>query len=243
MASHSLILGQIFSVDNEMLDALPTYAKVIFAVLVAIAGLAITIKYSVEAIEKVRGNTHRKKTGIDGIKNHSFFSKCESWSKYKVNELYFGDDDRNKLFRAIVSSKIRVMSESALDALSNPEINDMNKQYFQTFIFKLLTDIQVKSQEEMLRKITEIYPENGSKIFELVVRHRDKGFNAFNQITDNYTERLVQIICESDLYSDNLEKYEMILDSFKSALGACFPHIEASFKGFNGDLDILVKNR
>ena len=236
-------MGQIIGVDGEFFKQLPDHAKIVFACIVAILILALATKYIIDIIDKFRTMRRRKKMDAADMKHHSFFSKCESWAKYKVNELYFGDDVRNRLFRAIISTKIQVMSEKSLDVLDNKEVECMGKPAFQNFIFKLITEIHVETEKQIRLRIIEMYPAHGSEIHELIMNHRTKGFNAFNQITDNYTERLVQIICESDLYHDNLEKYEMILDAFKSALGAAFPHIETTFKGFNGDLDEMIKKQ
>ena len=236
------VLGQI-TVDEDILNQLPTYVRIIVICAGVLFILSAGLKYGAEAFEKVRSVfTRRKKAGSDQLKNHSFFSKCESWSKYKVNELYFGDDVRNKLFRAIISTKIQVMSDNAATSLCEHDLKGLSKKGFQSHVFKLITDIHTDTQSEIREKIIEIYPRNGAQIYELVMNHEDSGFNAFNQITDNYTERLVQIICESDMYDDNYEKCEMILDAFKAALGAAFPHIESAFKGFNGELDQMVKN-
>ena len=236
-------LGQVIGVDGEFFKQLPDHAKIVFTCIVTILILALATKYVIDVVDKFRSMMRKKKMQAGDIKHHSFFSKCESWSKYKVNELHFGDDVRNKLFRAIISTKIQVMSEKAMNVLDNDAIEDMGKQCFQNFIFKLITDMHVETERQIRLRIIEMYPAHGSEIHELIMNHRTKGFNAFNQITDNYTERLVQIICESDIYCDNLEKYEMILDAFKSALGAAFPHIETTFKGFNGDLDEMTKKQ
>jgi len=233
-------LGQV-SVDGDFFVALPEYAKIIFIVLTASAILALTIKYGGEAIEKLRGLRKRRKVSSDVLNNHSFFSKCESWSKYKINELYFGDDVRNRLFRAIVGAKIDIMAVHAKELVNADGICDLSKQCFRTRVFKTITDTHTDTQEEVMRRIRSMYPERGNEIYELVINHKGKGFNAFNQITDSYTERLVHIICESDMYDDNYEKLEMILDAFKSSLGAVFPHIESAFNGFNGELDHAIK--
>jgi hypothetical protein len=232
------------SVDSDFFSQLPTHAKIIFAVIIACVLLAMAAKYTFEAMSAVKGKSRRKKTATAAtLKNHTFFTRCESWSKYKVNELYFGDDVRNKLFRTIVSSKIETMSTKIGEIIENPELNVMNKKAFQSTIFNLITNMRVETQSRIREKIVLAYPAHGVEIYELVMNHEDRGFNAFNQITDNYTERLVDIICESDIYDDNYEKMEMILDAFKAALGAAFPHIEAAFKGFNGELDQMVKSK
>lgn len=234
------ILGQV-SVDGDFFVALPPLAQIIFIVLTAAAILVLIVKYGGEAIEKIRGLRGRKKVSADALNNHSFFSKCESWSKYKINELYFGDDTRNRLFRAIVGAKIDVMAEHAKELVNSEGVRDLSKQCFRTRVFKVITDTHTGTQEEILRRIRSMYPEHSNEIYELVINHKIKGFNAFNQITDNYTERLVHIICDSDMYDDNYEKLEMILDAFKSSLGAVFPHIESAFNGFNGELDHAIK--
>lgn len=235
-------LGQI-NLNSDIFNTLPGYVKIIMIVTAILMGLGVVVKYGIDIWEKIKPANKKKELDLAQLKNHSFFSKCESWSKYKVTELYFGDDVRNRLFRTIVSIKIDVMSTKAMDMLESHDLNELNKKCFQTSVFKLLTDMYVDTQDKIRGKMIEMYPKSGNDIYELVMNHEEKGFNAFNQITDNYTERLVQIICESDMYSDNYEKYEMILDAFKAALGAAFPHIESAFKGFNGELDNLVKKK
>ena len=242
MANTLFILGQV-QFDGNFFQQLPTHAKIIIAVVTALAILAVALKYGFDAFNVIKKKNKRGKVDADSLKNHSFFTKCESWSKYKVNELYFGDDVRNRLFRAIISTKIEVMRSKAQEAIGNLEANDMSKKAFETYVFRFIMDSRAETQNRIRERITQMYPDCGIAIYELVMNHEHKGFNAFNQITDNYTERLVQIICESDMYQNNYEKGEMILDALKAALGAAFPHIEASFKGFNGELDEIIKNR
>lgn len=239
--SATLAIGQV-NVDPGLFEQLPTHAKIVFAALLAAAIGALAVKYSAEAFSAIRGKMKRRgHTNPAQLKDHSFFTRCESWSKYKVTEMYFGDEMRNKLFRTIISGKIDVTREKMAEAIGRSDLHKMNKKAFQSFVFNLIIAIRTTTQAKIRDKIIEMYPRNGLKIYELVMNHEDKGFNAFNQITDNYTERLVDIICESDIYEDNYEKMEMILDAFKAALGAAFPHIEASFKGFNGELDEITK--
>ena len=136
------------------------------------------------------------------------------------------------------------MRAKAAGAIDSLEAGNMSKKAFEAYVFRLIMESRKETQEKIRERIVEMYPTCGIDIYELVMNHEQKGFNAFNQITDNYTERLVQIICESDMYESNYEKGEMILDALKAALGAAFPHIEASFKGFNGELDeILCKKK
>lgn len=242
MTIAACVLGQV-SVDSDLFGLLPEWGKVILIIAIALLILAVVTKYTADAVKSLRGIGKKKKVDAQQLENHTFFSKCESWARYKVNELYFGDEIRNRLFRTIISTKVQVMSFKSREILNNAEMRDMTKPCFQTYMFKLLTDIHIETQQQIRNKIIEMYPIHGQDIFDLVMNHQEKGFNAFNQITDNYTERLVQIICESDLYSDNYEKYEIILDAFKSSLGAAFPHIESTFKGFNGELDAMVIKR
>ena len=229
--------------DGDMFKQLPVYVQVIILCIAVFILFAIGIKYGIDAFDKIKSSFGRKRTGMELLKQHSFFSKCESWSKYKVNELYFGDEVRNGLFRAIVGTKVRVTMQHAFDALVSNDINGMSKQAFQTFVFKMITDMHVDMRQQMRDRILELYPAHGQEICDVAINHKTKGFTAFNQITDSYTERLVATICESDLYYDNIEKYEMILDAFKSALGACFPYIESTFNGFNGELDGIIKKK
>ena len=236
------VICQVVSIDKDLINELPLVIRIIAFMAGTIFVLGAGIKYGIDAYVKTKSLFKKKKEiSVDQLKMHSFFSKCESWSTYKVNELYFGDDVRNKLFRAIISTKIEVMSNNAMTAFCKPEVKDFNKKVFQSYVFKLITDIHTNTETEIRNKIISMYPTCGNGVYELVMNHEDKGFNAFNQITDNYTERLVQIICESDMYDDNYEKCEMILDAFKASLGAAFPHIESAFKGFNGELDKLIK--
>jgi hypothetical protein len=234
------ILGQV-NVDGDFFTALPSWAKLIFIVLAAAAIIMLIAKYGSEAYERLRGMRRRNRVNTDILNNHSFFSKCDSWSKYKINELYFGDEVRNRLFRTIVGAKIEVMAAHAKDLVNSDGIGGLSKQCFRTKVFKTITEIHTSTQDEIILRLRSMYPDHYNEIYELVINHKVKGFNAFNQITDNYTERLVHIICESDMYDDNYEKLEMILDAFKSSLGAVFPHIESAFNGFNGELDHAIK--
>lgn len=240
MGGELLIILQTLGVDGEFFKQLPAFVKIIFIVLVLLAAVGIVIKYWKDAILILRGSK-KSRTSINDLKTHSFYSKCDSWSKYKVKELYFGDDIRNTMFREIVSIKISVMSQKMRETVEISDLKCMNKKMFEAIVFKMITEMHVETERRILERLVELYPKNGSDIYELVMNHEDKGFNAFNQITDNYTERLVQIICESDMYHDNYEKMDMILDAFKASLGATFPHIESTFKGFNGQLNDIIK--
>lgn len=242
MANLLVTLGQV-QFDGSFFQQLPMHAKIIIAVVTALAILAVAVKYGMDAYVAIKNRRKRGKVDADSLKNHSFFTKCESWSKYKVNELYFGDDVRNRLFRAIISTKIEVMRGKAELAIGNKDALDMSKKAFETYVFRFIMDSRSETQNKIRERIMEMYPKHGQEIYELVMNHEMKGFNAFNQITDNYTERLVHIICESDMYESNYEKGEMILDALKAALGAAFPHIEAAFKGFNGELDDILKKK
>lgn len=240
MANLLYVLGQV-SVDGTFFQQLPPHAKIIIAVVTALAILAVAVKYGMEAIAAIRRKRRRGKVDVKSLKNHSFFTKCESWARYKVNELYFGDDVRNRLFRTIVGAKIEVMAAHAKDLVNSDGIGGLSKQCFRTKVFKTIIEIRTSTQDEIILRLRSMYPDHYNEIYELVINHKVRGFNAFNQITDSYTERLVHIICESDMYDDNYEKLEMILDAFKSSLGAVFPHIESAFNGFNGELDHAIK--
>lgn len=236
------VIAQYVQVDGEFMKSLPAIAKVIFGALAAFVIFGVGFKYFADGANIFKARLIKRKIKKDVLKNHAFFNKCDAWYKYKINDLYFGDEIRNKLFRAILGAKINTMSEMAINTLESCDLRNLNKHCFSASIQRMLTNMRVESDLRIKNKILELYPDKGAAIYELVIRHEDRGFDAFNVITDNYTERLVYIICESDIYRDNYEKYDMILDALMAALGAAFPHIEATFKGFNGDLDDIIKD-
>lgn len=225
----------------EIYNRVPESLKIVVVLIFIVIATIYVVKQWDNTINIVKGWFFKKKrVTFDDLKAHAFFGKCDMWLKYKINEMYFGDKERDRLFRIILGLKIKVMSEKCAQAIV-PEIKSMNKHCFTNHVFKFHADMHAETQMQIQAKLAETYGAKSEDIYALVVTHKTKGFNAFNQMTDAYTECLIQIICDSEIYSTNIEKYDMILDAYKSALGAAFPHIETSFKGFNGELNCLVK--
>ena len=225
----------------QIYTKIPGPMKMVFVLVLVVLATVFIVKQwnGISSILKKFGGG-RKTITVEDLQNHALFGKCKMWLKYKITDLYFGDAHRNRLFRIILGAKIQVLANKCEQAIT-PEIKKMNKHCFASHVFKYHTDMQVETQIEIRQRLQDAYGEIGDKIYALVVKHETKGFNAFNQMTDSYTECLIQIICDSEIYTNNIEKYDMILDAYKSALGAAFPHIETAFKGFNGELDSLVK--
>ena len=120
------VLGQVqFGVDQffDIYMSWPLAVRILFVIIIMGVAVMAGVKYTGDVILLVRQIRRRRKQHGNSILNHSLFSKCESWTKYKINELRFGDEVRNRLFRTIISTKIRVISQKLAEGADEVFVN------------------------------------------------------------------------------------------------------------------------
>jgi len=176
-----------------------------------------------------------KKTQSD-LLNHPLFFTSSHVINHKVNMMNFGDDNRNKIFRTLMEIKIKSICHQSKTIISDSNLKTMSKLDFKALVFSSFSN----TLDEYNTEIKERFSDD---IYGLVMQHSTKGFNAWNEPVVVYTKNLIEDICDSDLYRDNIDKSCAILTAYHSAIDATIVNIEKTFHGFNGELDDMIKNR
>jgi hypothetical protein len=226
-------------------EKLPAPIKDIVSVLLVAVLLFFAIKYLLDIISGgrklfARPRTHNK-LSLEDLFHHELFSKSENWHEMMINSIFFGDEDRNFIFRTIIKSRISAITNKLRIFLSNNnDINTFDSHNFANRMFNILAEIINVSDQEVQNAIMEMHPDTGHSIYCLVMEDKDKGFKQWHNSTISYLEQMINDISHSNIYYDNYSKLYVILDLYKSSIDVTIPHMEKAFNCFNGELTILL---
>lgn len=177
----------------------------------------------------------------DVLLEHQLFSRIKYWIERKINHLEFGDSERNYIYRNIATVVFVTFSEKTQDFIKNhTSLDSMSKNEFTNQVFILITDI-ISTYNQGIRGNFDSKFVEGIAIYEKTMNDHEKGFNKRNEQTVQFIERMVKEVCESDIYCNNTEKFEIILDTFQAGLGVTYPSLENTYRGMNGCLSELFK--
>ena len=228
-------MTNIFDFLFKFYQTLPTTPKIIFIIIVCLVILAIGFKYGATAIKTIstiiknkRKETHRM---LEQLKTHPLFNQINHWN-YKIEHFNFGDVERNKIYRSILRIKNDVVKEKSQELINIP-VEDLEKDVFSQKVLENLDDIITIYN----RKIKEKF---GDKLYDFIM-NGERGYNQWNDTTVIYNREMCTAICDSDFYGDNLEKLYSILTVYQTATDAALVNVERTFRGFNGNLDALIK--
>jgi len=117
---------------------------------------------------------------------------------------------------------------------------------FENLIFALISDIIEEYNRLIEEEFKKKFGKNkGEKIYALVMdkqptkESQSVGFNVWHAPTVTYMEKSIADHCAA-YYPNNVEKMDMILDEFKTAIGAAHTHLFKTFSNFNGELNYLL---
>jgi hypothetical protein len=174
------------------------------------------------------------------------FSKSEYWINYTVKRLGFQQGDRNWIYETIMKIKIEVVAKKSKQFLEDNDLMSLSDTKFENLIFTLVSDIIEEYNEKIKSEFKSYFGKSkGEKIYSLVMdkqpskESQSMGFNVWHAPTITYLEKSIKDHCDS-YYPNNVEKMDMILDEFKSAIGAAHTHLYKTFSNFNGELDYLL---
>lgn len=224
-------------------------------VLVAIIGGVVAITtVIVTGIFKILENRRKKqeeagkREPITQIKlfEKELFSKSEYWVNYTIKRLGFEKGERNWIYETIMRIKIETVARLSKKFLEENDLMTVNNNKFENLIFTLVSEIIDEYNTLIKEEFKSHFGKNkGDKIFELVMNKQSTkesqsiGFNVWHAPTITYLEKSLKDHCDA-YYPNNVDKMEMILDEFKSALGAAHTHLFKTFGNFNGELDYLL---
>ncbi len=224
----------LFEIIKELWSQFDVWARYFIEGALVLILLSIAVKYGWPLIkhllEKKNKNSLNKK---EQLKNHQIFSRFEYWNTTKIYSLQFGDVRRNALFRKMLAIKFDIIKEKTIDLVSKEDLEKMSMQEFESYVMNNLST--------MIRLYNKSFKEEFSKdIYEYVI-DGEKGFNQWHIQTITYSQSLIQSICNSSIYDNNVEKLWAILNTHQSALDATLLSVEKTFKSFNGALDKIFE--
>lgn len=226
---------ELFSAVNSLWDKLPYWFHISLEVCIVLVLVATVIKYTWPMFKTyIDKRKIKQDTSISNIilKDHSIFQQINFWQCFKINNLDFGDNNRNELFRYIMSIHI-VTIEKYLKELSESNIiKNVSKIEYKKYILKMFFDIIKESNYTLEHNLNE-------NIYDLVVAS-DRGFNQWNEEMIIYTKNLMEMICDSDFYRNNDERTWTLYNTYQSYLDSIILVVEKTYYQFNGDLTELL---
>ena len=82
----------------------------------------------------------------------------------------------------------------------------------------------------------------GVEIFNLVI-DSCKGYNRWEDNLMIYTRTMVDNVCDTDIYDNNLERGAALLSIYQAVTDTIIVVVEKTFNSFNGDLDKLIQKK
>ena len=229
-------MDQIFNI----LEGAPIIVNIIvwISIIAAFVGFLIyTIKEYNIKIKKLIPNNKNKQLKL---LEHNFFEFNQYMDKFIINKLFFGDADRNIIFKLVATTINDVTSTKLRQLLENNDIIHISSFKFTQLMYEVLDDIVHTYTDEIKVELMSQYPHTGDKIFELIMHDNKKGYFALNCQYLEFLEELIKLICTTAAYDDNLLKMDIILSNYKTSLDIVIPYLEKTFYNFNGDLQLLI---
>jgi len=183
----------------------------------------------------LKNDKNSKKRQMD-LFNHSLFFTMNHLVNHKVKMMNFGDGNRNKIFRTLLELKIKSICNHSKQLIEENDLTNMDKLDFKSLVFKNFTSIIDDYNNQFKERF-------GEDLYGLILQHSEKGFNNWHENVVVYTHNLVDDICDSELYADNIERMYAIFNSYHSAIDATLVNVEKTFHSFNGELDALLKKQ
>jgi hypothetical protein len=226
--------------------------EVLAAVIGATATVSATIVAGIFTLVGVRRKKKEEKLKKEPLTQISLFekdlfSKSEYWINYTIKRLGFQQGDRNWIYETIMRVKIETIARKSKEFIEDNDLMSLTDSKFENLIFTLISDIIEDYNAGIKQEFKGYFGKNkGEKIFNLVMdkqpskESQSMGFNVWHAPTVTYLEKSIKDHCDA-YYPNNVEKMDMILDEFKSAIGAAHTHLFKTFSNFNGDLDHLLE--
>ncbi len=180
------------------------------------------------------------------IKKHPLFKESDFYLT-KINDFDFGDKDRDFIFKTIIRLKIKSIIEITgciiKTLLFKKFIQKLTPEAIASCLLKEIQKIVSDYNEKIKFAFINKYQEYGEAIFNLVMNDKKKGFNTYHDDSVKSIQTILTIIKESELFDCNYERVILFLDSIFISLKRAVFDIERMYKLFNGELDILLKNK
>lgn len=229
--------------------------KILILIIILIIQLAIFLsrKYIVSWFMKVinsinscnnsgshnsKFNRKGKKSGViitksDLLNNPLFFTMSHTIN-HRVKMMQYGDEKRNKLFRGMLEIMLNNICSSCKEMISL-NLHELSAVDFRTRIYNEFSNILYKNNHDIKERFGDI-------IFKLVMQNPERGFNIWHEPVSIFTNNLILDICESNIYHNNYERLDAILNVYHSMIDATLINIEKTFKSYNGELDEAFKS-
>lgn len=225
--------------------------EVLVAIIGATAVISSTIVTGIFKIIEFRKKKNQENERVEPITQiklfeKELFSKSEYLINYTIKRLGFEQGDRNWIYETIMRVKIETITKMSKEFIEEYDLMALSDTKFENLIFLLISEIIEKYNKLVKEEFKTYFGKNkGEKIFNLVMdkqptkESQSMGFNVWHSPTVTYLEKSIKDHCDS-YYPNNVEKMDMILDEFKSAIGAAHTHLFKTFSNFNGELDHLL---
>jgi len=202
--------------------------------------------YIDEFVLLVKGFFNIKPKGVDYNKkwdnnritkyiNDNIIFSTISELRNKLLYLNFGDKNRNKIFKLIITIQLDTISQCIRNSISDINIDNLTDSEFKRLLFDTNTKIVEKSH---LRYKTEL----GEKLYDFIIMDTMKGMMAWTKLNDDRSLLLIEKICDDNNLKTNHQKMSTILLSMDTSICIIFNGYERRFHGLNGELSKILND-
>jgi len=213
----------------KLIETLPLAWKIVMVSIIVIGNLVYLFRKQIIKIFK-------KKEPTINLKEHKLFTE-KSYLIHKIKMISLDSEKKSKLFQQLLLIKYEAIRKHAIILIENKELENISNKHFLALIIKNMTTIVDEYNEQLKFKF-------GEELFEMVMNHREKGFNIIHEKTVTFIKSAVDETFESDhvVFTTIEDKMDFLLDLYYIAMKIAMTDIDIVYNNFNGDLTRLLKN-
>jgi len=160
--------------------------------------------------------------------------------KEKVTYFNFGDDNKNYIFKTILTCKLEAIESNLKIFLKDKDYEKFKPECLALSLMTITTSSIAEYERNIKERLNAKYPTKNTKLIYNYVMESPQGFNTYHKNNIEYLMLTIDKISNSKLLDNNYERMSWYMDTVGIAVQIAVLDAERTFVEFNGNFHKLL---